>query len=87
MLRDRSSFVRQHAASALNFQLTLLLGGFVVFVVVALLTIVTMGLSILLLIPLGLVFFLAAIVMPIFAAVAAGNRQPYNYPLVPAMVS
>jgi uncharacterized Tic20 family protein len=71
VLRDRGPFVRQHTATALNFQLTLLIGYAVSFV----LTFVFIGV---------LTYFLvwiAGIVFAIIAAIAANNGQPYRYPI------
>ena len=62
---------RHHAAQALNFHLTLLIG----FVVSAILVIVIIGLFML------LALFAYGSVMAIVAAVAAGRREPYRYPL------
>ena len=62
---------RHHAAQALNFHLTLLIG----FVVSAVLVLVLIGLLLL------LVLFVYGTVLSITAAVAAGRREPYRYPL------
>jgi uncharacterized Tic20 family protein len=75
--KDRSPFIRSHAAQALNFHIMLFLG----FVVTWMLTLVLVGM---LLLPLLVVL---AITMPIVAAVAANHGETYSYPLTPQMVS
>ena len=62
---------RHHAAQALNFHLTLLIG----FVMSAILVIVLIGLLML------LALFVYGTIMAIIAAVAASRREPYRYPL------
>lgn len=77
VFKDRGPFVRAHAATALNFQLTLLIVG----IVGAILTIVIVGIFIL--IAAGIV----AIIFPIIAAVQASRGQWYQYPLAIRFVS
>jgi len=71
VLKDRGPFVRAHTATALNFQLTLLIAYFV-------------G-GILSIIGIGLLIMAAAwvlnIVFSIMAAVKANGGWPYEYPL------
>ena len=69
--RDTSPFVRQHAAEALNFHITLAIASFVS----AILVLVLIGIVLLLAIS------IAGVVFAIIAAIAASNRQPYRYPL------
>lgn len=71
VLKDRGPFIREHAATALNFQLTLL----IVYFVGGILIIVFVGLIIL------LVAWVLAIVFGIMAAVAANEGRRYTYPL------
>jgi uncharacterized Tic20 family protein len=71
VLKDRGPFVRAHSATALNFQLTLLI-AYVVGVITSLFFV---GF---------LVIFAAAILALVFgimAAIAANNGQYYKYPL------
>jgi uncharacterized Tic20 family protein len=77
VLKDRGPFIRQHAATALNFQLTMLIAS----VIGGILTIVIVGIFILLAV--GIV----VIVFSIIAAIAANNGQPYTYPLAIKFVS
>lgn len=71
VFKDRGPFVRAHAATALNFQLTLLL----VVLVGSILTLVLIGFVILF--AAGII----AILFPIIAAVQANRGQWYQYPL------
>jgi uncharacterized Tic20 family protein len=77
---EKDPFVRHHAAEALNFQITLLIG----YVVAIALSLILIGL---LLLP---VLFVLGIVFPILAAVAANKGEWYRYPvcirLVPGAV-
>lgn len=70
-LKDRGPFVRAHAATALNFQLTLLIAYFVG----GILTVVVIG------VPILIAAGILAIVFPIIAAVKANGGQWYRYPL------
>jgi len=75
--KDSSPFVRQHAAEALNFHLTLLIA----FVVSAVLVIVLIGLLLL------FVVFLVGAVFSVIAAIAAGKGEQYQYPMTIRFVS
>ncbi len=70
-LKDRGPFIRAHTATALNFQLTLL----IVYLVGGILTFVLIG------IPILIVAGILAFVLPIIAAVKAGGGQWFTYPL------
>ncbi|GAA3234926.1 DUF4870 domain-containing protein [Actinocorallia longicatena] len=72
MYRDRSAFVRHNAAQALNLTLTGLVYGAIGGVV----TIITCGVGIVLL----LALFVAQIVFLIMAATAANRGEWYRYP-------
>ncbi len=71
VLKDRGPFIREHTATALNFQLTALIA-----------TVVAIPLSIIII---GFLVWLAVAVMivvfSILAAIAANNGQRYTYPL------
>jgi len=71
VLKDRGPFVRAHTATALNFQLTMLIAG----VVGSILTLVVIGIFIL--IAVGVL----VIVFSIIAAVKANKGEWYTYPL------
>lgn len=71
VLKDRGPFIRQHTATALNFQLTMLIayivGSILTFVIIGIFIIIAAGVLI--------------IVFSIIAAVKANQGQPYAYPL------
>jgi uncharacterized Tic20 family protein len=77
VLKDRGPFIRAHTATALNFQITLLIG----YVVGSILVVVLIGFFILFLV------WLAAIVFGIMAALAANKGEAYTYPLAIKFVS
>jgi uncharacterized Tic20 family protein len=71
VLKDRGAFIRSHTLTALNFQLTMLIGYIVGYV----LLVVVIG---------GLVLLAVAVVVVIFsiiAAIAANKGESYSYPL------
>jgi uncharacterized protein len=74
--KDRSVFVAEEAKEALNFQLTLL----VLTVTGFLLLVVLIGIAVL------VVAGVMGIVLPILAAIRAGEGKPYRYPLTIRMV-
>ncbi|TQK18377.1 hypothetical protein FBY40_0864 [Microbacterium sp. SLBN-154] len=71
VLRDRGPFVRAHTATALNFQLTLIIA----YLVGGILTFFLIGLFVI------LAAYVLNIVFCIIAAVAANRGQWYTYPL------
>lgn len=71
ILKDRGPFVRAHAATALNFQITILIA----YVVGAILAVIIVGLLIL------LATWVLSIVLAIMAAVSANRGQWYRYPM------
>ena len=71
VLKDRGPFVRVHTATALNFQLTLLIG----YAVGGILSVVLIG------IPILIAVGILALVLPIIAAVKAGKGEWFTYPL------
>lgn len=77
VLKDRGPFIRQHTATALNFQITLLIAYFAGVIT----SLIFVG-----------IFVIAAagilsIIFSILAAVAANNGQNYTYPLSIRFVS
>ena len=87
MYKDRSPFVRRHAAAALNFQIMLLVLGVVGVAVAIPLTVLTLGVGLFAVVIIAVVVSVAAVVLQIVAAVAANHGQDYQYPLTPAIVS
>lgn len=80
--RDRDAFVADHAREALNFNLSLLLyaGAAVA------LSIVTIGLGLLVVIPTAIVAAVAWLVLTVLAAVRAADGDTYRYPLTLRLV-
>jgi uncharacterized Tic20 family protein len=77
VLKDRGPFVRAHTATALNFQLTLLIA----YVVGSILTFVGIGVIVL------LAAWVLNIVFSIIAAVKANRGEWYKYPLTITFLS
>ena len=71
VLKDKGPFIRAHATTALNFQITLLIA----YVVGGILSIVFVGLLVM------LAAWILSIVFGITAAVAANKGEWYTYPL------
>jgi uncharacterized protein len=77
VLKDRGPFVRAHTATALNFQLTLLIA----YVVGGILSIVVVGIFII------FAAYILNIVFCIIAAVKANRGEWYQYPMSIKFVS
>lgn len=77
VLRDRGPFVRAHAATALNFQLTLLIAYVVGFVLIF----VVIGFFVI------LAAWICAVVFGIIAAIKASQGEWYTYPMAIKFVS
>lgn len=71
VFRDRGPFVRHHTATALNFQLTMLIAS----VVSSILILIVIGIFLLVAISIVLIVF------SIIAAVTANRGELYTYPL------
>lgn len=74
---NKSAFVRRHAVESLNFQITLLIAlaaGIV-------LSVATLGLGLIVVVPLGLVVAVVALVWIIMAGIKANNGEDYRYPV------
>ncbi|QYF74768.1 DUF4870 domain-containing protein [Cryobacterium sp. PAMC25264] len=71
VLKDRGPFIRAHTATALNFQITLAIAGFVG----GILTVIGIGFLIL------AAVWILNIVFSIMAAIAANKGEWYTYPL------
>jgi uncharacterized Tic20 family protein len=80
---NQSAFVRRHAVESLNFQISVLIYGLAAF----LFTLFTLGLGLLVVIPLALVFLVFALVFLIQGSVKAANGEDYRYPLTLRFVS
>lgn len=79
--------IRRHAVESLNAQLSLVIYALVGGVVAGILAIATVGLALILIVPLGLALVVVAIVLPILGAVRANAGEDYRYPLILRMVS
>ncbi|MEI3845708.1 MULTISPECIES: DUF4870 domain-containing protein [unclassified Microbacterium] len=77
VLKDRGPFVRAHTATALNFQLTLLIA----YIVGAVLSVVIIGIFIL------IAAYVLNIVLCIVAAVKANRGDWYKYPVTISFIS
>lgn len=87
MYKDRSAFVRRHAAASLNFQIMLLIVGVLGGVVALPLAILTFGIGLVAFIIVAVFVLIGAIVMQVVAALAANRGQDFQYPLTPTLVS
>ena len=75
--RDDSAFVAAHAREALNFNLSM----FIYAAVAVLLVVFTLGIGLIVALPMWLVLALAWIVCTLLAAFKAYDGQPYRYPI------
>jgi len=82
VFRDRSEFVRQHSLESLNFQISLLIYA----AAALLISVVTLGLGLLVVIPLGAILAIAALVVIVMATIAAADGRDYRYPLTLRLV-
>lgn len=81
--RETDPFAAEHAREALNFNLTmviLVLGGFLI-------SILTLGVALLIVIPAGLVIGVLWLIWSIQGAIAASQGSPYRYPLSIRMIN
>lgn len=81
--RDGDPFVREHAVEALNFNLTMFGAG----ILAVLVAMATLGIGLLVVLPLGLVLFVVWVVFTLVAAVRASNGDRYRYPVSIRLVS
>ena len=80
--KDTMPFAADQAREALNFNITLLLVGVVLFVI----TLVTFGLGVILTMPLGILIGLAWLVLTVIAAMKANEGIAYRYPFAIRLV-
>lgn len=73
--KDRSPFLNEHAKAALNWQIILLPGYLVAWVIMAIPFIGFLGSL------LQLAVFVLSAIFSVLSAVAASNRQPARYPI------
>jgi uncharacterized Tic20 family protein len=77
----KSAFVRRHAVESLNFQLTVLIALIAGSVASVVLLIVTLGLGLLIFIPVLAAGFIAALIFTVIGGVKANNGEEYRYPI------
>lgn len=75
--REQHPFVAEHAREALNFNLSLFLYG----IAAVVLAIATLGIALLVLVPVGLAFAVAFFLLVVIAAQRASRGEAYRYPL------
>jgi uncharacterized Tic20 family protein len=80
---ESSPFVRRHSVESLNFQISLLIYG----AVAILFSILTIGLGLIVVIPLAVAALVFALVCLIQASIKAANGEDYRYPLTLRLVS
>lgn len=85
--KDRDRWVAAHAVESLNFQLTWLVGGFVAGIAGFLLAVVTVGLGLIVLVPLALAAVIAWFVFTVRGAIAASRAEEYTYPLTVRLIT
>ena len=81
--RESSSFVASHSREELNFQISLTIYS----LVAVALAFLTLGIGLLVIIPIGLIAGIAVIFVMIRAALAASRGEEYRYPLTMRFVS
>ena len=77
VVRDRYAFAAEHAREALNFNLSM----FIYAAIAVLLVIFTLGIGLIVALPMWLVLALAWFVCTLLAAFKAYDGQPYRYPI------
>ncbi len=84
---DSSAFVRRHAVESLNFQISLLIYSLVGTVIGFVLAIVTLGIGLLIIIPIVVGIALIALIAVIKAGMKANRGEDFRYPLTIRIVS
>lgn len=77
LYKDKSQRVRHASAGAFNFNLSL----WIFYAILVLLSVLTLGVGLLITIPLGVVVWIASIVIHVMAAIKASNGEVYTYPM------
>ena len=77
LVRDKSAFATEHAKEAVNFNLSM----FIYAAIAVVLVIFTLGIGLIVALPMWLVLALAWIVCTLLAAFKAYDGQPYRYPI------
>ncbi len=77
LVKDRSAFAAEHAKEAFNFNLSM----FIYAVATIVLVVFTLGIGIIVALPLWIVLGLTWLVFTVIAAMKAWEGAPYRYPL------
>lgn len=85
--KDQSQFIDDQGKEALNFNLNVLLAAIVLGMITAPVAFMTIGLGLIIMIPLFLVVGALAIVMPIVAAMKVNTGEAYRYPYIIRIVT
>jgi uncharacterized protein len=83
LVRDKYAFASEHAKEAVNFNLSM----FIYAALLTLLVIFTLGIGLIVALPMWGILALVWIVCTLIAAVKAYDGQPYRYPLTIRMFS
>ncbi|HEV7623604.1 MAG TPA: DUF4870 domain-containing protein [Amnibacterium sp.] len=81
VLKDRSSFVREHSRTALNFQITMAAAQIANIILGIILGIVTLGFWLFAQWLISIAIWVVVVVFSIVAAIAANKGELYKYPL------
>ena len=81
--RDTLPFAGEQAKDALNFNITCIIAG----VALSIFAMITLGIGLIIVIPLGFVLFAGWLVLTIVAAVKANAGEHYRYPFTLRLVS
>jgi uncharacterized protein len=84
---NESPWIRRNAVESLNFQLSMLIYGIAGTIIGIVLIVATLGIGILLILPLALAFSAFWLIITIIAAMKTSNGEDYRYPLTIRMVS
>jgi uncharacterized Tic20 family protein len=85
--REGDPFALEHAREALNFNLSVLLYAVVAGVAGFVLAVVTLGIGVLLLVPIALAAVIAFVVLVVVAASRASKGDVYRYPFTIRFIS
>ncbi len=77
LYKDKSQRVRHAAAGAFNFNLSL----WIFYAVLVVVSVVTLGVALLITIPLGIVVWIGSMIIHVLAAIKANNGEVYTYPM------
>ena len=80
MKKDESNFIDAHGKAAVNFQLSLLLYGILLAILIVPIAIFTLGFGLIALV-IGIIpFFILKIILILYASMKANNGEFYRYP-------